>query len=45
MIKNKKITETTSTGRKTRGISKPHVLIPVPANLLEMPEGYKTFFS
>lgn len=45
MKKDKKITETTSTGRKTRGISKPEVLMPVPANLLEMPEGYKTFFA
>ncbi len=45
MKKDKQIIETTATGRKTRGISKPEVLMPVPFNLLEMPEGYTAFFS
>ena len=45
MKKEKKITETSTTSRKTRGIAKPEVLMPAPAHLLEMPEGYATFFS
>ncbi len=44
---NKKKESTTNPEniRKTRGSSKPEVMMPVPANLLEMPEGYATFFS
>ncbi|EKD35252.1 MAG: hypothetical protein ACD_75C01975G0003 [uncultured bacterium] len=45
MKKDRKITETTATGRKARGLSKPEVLMPLPANLLEMPDGYTAFFS
>ena len=45
MKKDNEIKETTENGRKTRGSSKPEVLMPVPASLLEMPEGYAAFFS
>lgn len=47
MKKNKNITQTTADAdyRKTSGRSKPQVLMPVPASLLEMPEGHTAFFS
>ena len=44
MIKDKKITRNPENVRKTRGSSKPEVMMPVPASLLEMPEGYAAFF-
>ncbi len=45
MKKNKEIIKRTDNVRKTRGSSKPEVMMPVPASLLEMPAGYAAFFA
>jgi predicted nuclease of restriction endonuclease-like (RecB) superfamily len=45
MKKNNNIKGNPVDVRKTRGSAKPEVIMPVPASLLEMPEGYADFFS
>jgi len=45
MKKDKEIIRSTKNVRKTRGSSKPDVMMPVPASLLEMPAGYAAFFA
>ena len=45
MEKDKGIITSDDNVRKTRGSSKPEVLMPVPASLLEMPAGYAAFFA
>jgi predicted nuclease of restriction endonuclease-like (RecB) superfamily len=45
MKKDKAIIKSTGNVRKTRGASKPGVMMPVPAGLLEMPEGYAAFLT
>lgn len=45
MKKNKEIIRSTKNIRKARGSSKPEVMMPVPASLLEMPAGYAAFFA
>jgi predicted nuclease of restriction endonuclease-like (RecB) superfamily len=45
MKKDKAIIRSTENVRKTRGSSKPEVMMPVPASLLEMPAGYAAFFA
>jgi predicted nuclease of restriction endonuclease-like (RecB) superfamily len=45
MKKDKELIRRTENIRKTRGSSKPEVMMPVPASLLEMPEGYAAFFT
>ena len=45
MKKDKEIMRSSGNIRKARGISKPGVMMPVPASLLEMPAGYAAFFA
>ncbi len=45
MKKDKKIIRNTENIRKSRGSSKPEVMMPVPASRLEMPAGYAAFFA
>ena len=45
MKKDKAIVRSTENVRKTRGSSKPEVMMPVPASLLEIPAGYAAFFA
>jgi hypothetical protein len=45
MKKDRKNIDNSEEIRKTRGTSKPEVIMPAPASLLEMPQGYTDFFS
>jgi hypothetical protein len=45
MGKDKKIAKKAAGGRKARGMAKPDVIMPAPANFQEMPEGYAAFVS
>jgi predicted nuclease of restriction endonuclease-like (RecB) superfamily len=45
MKKDKEIIRSTENIRKTRGSSKPEVIMPVPASLREMPAGYAALFA
>jgi predicted nuclease of restriction endonuclease-like (RecB) superfamily len=45
MKKDKELVRSAENVRKTRGSSKPEVMMPVPASLLEMPEGYAALFA
>jgi len=45
MKKDKEIMKRTDNVRKTRGSSKPEVMMPIPASLREMPAGYASFFA